>query len=371
MGSGTTGGLSPRGRGKRPPIPPWPRGARSIPAWAGETPPNRWPSGARKVYPRVGGGNSAANIQVTYLDGLSPRGRGKHGHPPHVVDSVRVYPRVGGGNHKSLFTRRLSRGLSPRGRGKRPAAGAYLAVRGLSPRGRGKPPPAVSAHPELGSIPAWAGETRPRLDRPNRRRVYPRVGGGNRRRPSCLRASWGLSPAWAGETWSSRWVAPLDMVYPRVGGGNAAATAVAPSLSGLSPRGRGKPHYKVAPIRQWGSIPAWAGETIGCRALIAWLRVYPRVGGGNLLHEPPLQPLQGLSPRGRGKHQLRAVSGGKGGSIPAWAGETVAGKQPSPAGEVYPRVGGGNMDALPETHAVIGLSPRGRGKLRRSRGYGK
>ena len=52
-------GLSPRGRGKRPPGRGRARPYRSIPAWAGETAQQRLDNKHFEVYPRVGGGNAA------------------------------------------------------------------------------------------------------------------------------------------------------------------------------------------------------------------------------------------------------------------------------------------------------------------------
>ena len=50
-------GLSPRGRGKHIPLSPPSFRLRSIPAWAGETPPVKPMADDDRVYPRVGGGN--------------------------------------------------------------------------------------------------------------------------------------------------------------------------------------------------------------------------------------------------------------------------------------------------------------------------
>ena len=70
-----------------------------------------------------------------------------------------VYPRVGGGNAAALERAEEPEGLSPRGRGK------------------------LSGYPSLtsflGSIPAWAGETRRDFAANFADEVYPRVGGGN------------------------------------------------------------------------------------------------------------------------------------------------------------------------------------------------
>ena len=111
-------GLSPRGRGKRVCRRKGCGADRSIPAWAGETPSSATSLPLRSVYPRVGGGNSAAALFLSLPLGLSPRGRGKRfigyeisaayrsipawaGETWFVAKSlpkVEVYPRVGGGN---------------------------------------------------------------------------------------------------------------------------------------------------------------------------------------------------------------------------------------------------------------------------------
>ena len=71
-------GLSPRGRGNQR------SGCRagsnegSIPAWAGEPFTNVETGSAIAVYPRVGGGTAFLSLLSTFLDGLSPRGRGNH-----------------------------------------------------------------------------------------------------------------------------------------------------------------------------------------------------------------------------------------------------------------------------------------------------
>ena len=192
-------GLSPRGRGKRRLRGNDNRPAGSIPAWAGETSATPIPRPASGVYPRVGGGNV------------------------------------------SFFREPLN-------------------ISGLSPRGRGKPFAGAAAEPLLRSIPAWAGETGDGKGGCQESRVYPRVGGGNHRRPPA-RSKHG--------------------VYPRVGGGNAMALFIPLSRKGLSPRGRGKrPACRRCRLSR-GSIPAWAGETGRRPTPEANRAVYPRVGGGN------------------------------------------------------------------------------------------
>ena len=70
----------------------------------------------------------------------------------------------------------------------------------------------------------------------------------------------------------------------------------------------------------------------------------------------------GLSPRGRGKHRGRAAGRAKRRSIPAWAGETLGIDRLADFHRVYPRVGGGNAFAPANAMLAKGLSPRGRGK---------
>ena len=151
-------GLSPRGRGK--PIfglALW-LASRSIPAWAGETALYGARGKDVRVYPRVGGGNERFRRFQQRRTGLSPRGRGKPlakgAYPaaersipawagetkPIVRSSIarRVYPRVGGGNAADTQGVGVSHGLSPRGRGKRDEFVRRYGDAGLSPRGRGK-----------------------------------------------------------------------------------------------------------------------------------------------------------------------------------------------------------------------------------------
>ena len=114
-------GLSPRGRGKLGRVFCICAWAGSIPAWAGETALNTSRCALPSVYPRVGGGNRKAKAKGKAAQGLSPRGRGKLHMPPLAqrwIGSIpawagetlrwrmrsrarRVYPRVGGGNSTS------------------------------------------------------------------------------------------------------------------------------------------------------------------------------------------------------------------------------------------------------------------------------
>ena len=274
----------------------------------------------------------------------------------------RVYPRVGGGNT---------------------AIGALIYLHhGLSPRGRGKLPPLPPPPSGKGSIPAWAGETLSSLLCANFQEVYPRVGGGNVLMSRSATSGAGLSPrgrgklppvddaaiqigsipAWAGETLLFGSKNAICSVYPRVGGGNPRSVHYAGGGVGLSPRGRGKQHTRLAHRIRAGSIPAWAGETDVALVPPRPGSVYPRVGGGNIFTSRRNASVGGLSPRGRGKHGRKRQSVPYERSIPAWAGETDQFRRQHTHRRVYPRVGGGNIVARWRTRYAIGLSPRGRGK---------
>ena len=160
-----------------------------------------------------------------------------------------VYPRVGGGNQ-----------LRPSSR---------VSRLGLSPRGRGKPQASIEYLRDTRSIPAWAGETSWSRKGNLRRMVYPRVGGGNANRLVVHSGNSGLSPrgrgkqvrtidtqrgmrsipAWAGETGYQCPAPDKSRVYPRVGGGNRTSSRWRFPPYGLSPRGRGKPKPIFRAIR--------------------------------------------------------------------------------------------------------------------------
>ena len=149
-------------------------------------------------------------------------------------------------------------------------------------------------------------------------------------------------PAWAGETPAAALALPAAAVYPRVGGGNNPIDPKPIRPSGLSPRGRGKPAPNRCIAARARSIPAWAGETSVSGVMSRSPGVYPRVGGGNIGQRAFYSPLDGLSPRGRGKRRRQNRWAFRRRSIPAWAGETPPYTVMSEPLPVYPRVGGGN-----------------------------
>ena len=240
-------------------------------------------------------------------------------------------------------------------------------IEGLSPRGRGNRMRNGLQSVTHRSIPAWAGE--PTCDTMTGawRWVYPRVGGGTyvnghspwkpeglsprgrgNRQPRTQDADGSRSiPAWAGEPSVALSTCGVPTVYPRVGGGTESSPSDSPHRTGLSPRGRGNRRPRIAGYLMCRSIPAWAGEPpqevpMKC---IRW--VYPRVGGGTTYRASFMPNPDGLSPRGRGNRADRRQPCTAGRSIPAWAGEPYLAAVAVCAAEVYPRVGGGTWDPPP------------------------
>ena len=179
--------------------------------------------------------------------------------------------------------------------------------------------------------------------------------------------AFGSIPAWAGEPLATSMPRAQSGVYPRVGGGTWRCAMSSGLKKGLSPRGRGNLPQRHGGQAADGSIPAWAGEPLGCRGEGAQGGVYPRVGGGT--NHPSIRPLPlgGLSPRGRGNPRALRVVERQSGSIPAWAGEPGSGGGGILSFRVYPRVGGGTIHTETRAHTRKGLSPRGRGNLDRIR----
>ena len=187
-------GLSPRGRGNPNPFPVLRRQVRSIPAWAGEPSSPPQPLKEDTVYPRVGGGTAPGARPPRQATGLSPRGWGNHREDmPHELPQGSIPAWAG----EPCGARRgcLRSGVYPRvGGGTSPDATLCVYHWGLSPRGRGNPLKIPTAWASIRSIPAWAGEPLPRVNRRVKREVYPRVGGGTNGAFDAIDQNRGLSP---------------------------------------------------------------------------------------------------------------------------------------------------------------------------------
>ena len=79
---------------------------RSIPARAGETPPEETRTFTPTVYPRTGGGNTLPMSLVVATTGLSPHGRGKRRGGPGRHLRLRSIPARAG---ETIYTRPFAR----------------------------------------------------------------------------------------------------------------------------------------------------------------------------------------------------------------------------------------------------------------------
>ena len=438
------GRLSPRVRGNQDHVVVRGRRPRSIPASAGEPPARRGRAPDARVYPRECGGTRAITGDGSFDPGLSPRVRGNRdvgadrragdgsipasaGEPDGwLCEGCHdgVYPRECGGTRDDQARTDPHPGLSPRVRGNRvlrlvpasergsiPASagepwawgatktaftvyprecggtaqdlGNMDAAEGLSPRVRGNPLHGGQQGFVVGSIPASAGEPRPRGANHRPAPVYPRECGGTP--PALLgeTADRGLSPrvrgnrsgrspggrrAWsipasAGEP-SGRWPhRACRGVYPRECGGTCQPSTSQHQPAGLSPRVRGNRHQRCHFQSASGSIPASAGEPVLRFASGEQATVYPRECGGTIPQLPSSPPPRGLSPRVRGNRCTAAPRPAAAGSIPASAGEPATSWRCRGSGRVYPRECGGTSLTRSRFTRLPGLSPRVRGNL--------
>ena len=255
-------GLSPHGRGNRP----WSCGStaplRSIPARAGEPTRARSPRGCVGVYPRTGGGTLGKVLCLFDVWGLSPHGRGNPHDGRLLVDLLRSIPARAGEPKFPTFFRSENRVYPRTGGGTLYTARYGDDCLGLSPHGRGNQADARRDHPELGSIPARAGEPR-----------------------------------------SPRRYSPESWVYPRTGGGTIRSEAPRNAGKGLSPHGRGNRLVHPARFARQGSIPARAGEPDCGSQCLRPSGVYPRTGGGTFSIDRAMRHCVGLSPHGRGNRR--------------------------------------------------------------------
>jgi hypothetical protein len=149
---------------------------------------------------------------------------------------------------------------------------------------------------------------------------------------------------------------------PRVGGGDAAKPGEPQKVPGPSPRGRGKQARYPDRGLDRGTIPAWAGgDAVPALVLICSSGPSPR-GRRDLLISRASIIGAGPSPRGRGRQRLCSVPVEEYGTIPAWAGETPTRLTSFWADEDHPRVGGGDVMSVCVAMTTPGPSPRGRGR---------
>ena len=295
------GGSSPLARGKqRRRIPA--RGRRGlIPARAGKTPRTPQPRTRPGAHPRSRGENGELAALPREGCGSSPLARGKPRHKRCPTAACTAHPRSRGENGVFGVECVYDKGSSPLARGKLEAFGGLPLASRL--------------------IPARAGKTSWRPERP-----------------------------------------PDGTAHPRSRGENSAGTAGYSSQPGSSPLARGKRGSSPGWRRTTGLIPARAGKTPTRALRPRSVKAHPRSRGENGWGWDRGQGEHGSSPLARGKLPVRNHASRIHGLIPARAGKTAWGRSSVHTDWAHPRSRGENATPRQETIRRCGSSPLARGK---------
>ena len=302
-GMRNTLGPSPRVRGIRR----WDAGgvhlAGSIPACAGNPGTISTTAHTHGVHPRVCGESVGLRGEPARDRGPSPRVRGILRLPRAGIRARGSIPACAG-NPGARTLWRSPRGVHPRVCGEsRFTVAATAPAWGPSPRVRGILRPASRATPWPRSIPACAGNPSPLCPRSSGPRVHPRVCGESAGGPMSLGKALGPSPrvrgirdrfedqprvegsipACAGNPKLTSWHGLLSRVHPRVCGESLDLHLVVEVVDGPSPRVRGIPRRVVRSNPLSGSIPACAGNPMAGWPIRPCSRVHPRVCGESVV----------------------------------------------------------------------------------------
>ena len=152
-----------------------------------------------------------------------------------------------------------------------------------------------------------------------------------------------LIPARAGKASHDPAHPSANTAHPRAGGENAWRSLSSGWHPGSSPRGRGKPEGAHSPGRILGLIPARAGKTRHELRRGHHGRAHPRAGGENFSSILSRCALLGSSPRGRGKRRIPGHPDHRPRLIPALAGKTHQRTWSHQRRSAHPRAGGENV----------------------------
>ena len=255
----------------------------------------------------------------------------------------------------------VGEGPSPRVRGIHSADALRLFSRRSIPAGAGNPASAPTATYPCRVHPRGCGESR--KGTPEAQRFHgpsPRVRGILRLRHLPLVGA-GSIPAGAGNP--RRPVCPpaTSGVHPRGCGESAVWTLTPEAVAGPSPRVRGIRPARLRHAGRGGSIPAGAGNPRRSWSGRWPLRVHPRGCGESFTIQcSPTQEV-GPSPRVRGIQGARHQRLGSRGSIPAGAGNPRCAAPFRGRTGVHPRGCGESPSASSPSCAAAGPSPRVRG----------
>ena len=150
-----------------------------IPAYAGKTLPSLVRKQSAWAHPRVCGENTLFHVETATHPGSSPRMRGKLRTEFALEDGGGLIPAYAG-KTRLPWCRSTSRRAHPRVCGENcHIPYCHLFLQGSSPRMRGKPQGSSRLTPFQGLIPAYAGKTTSIHAYSSRVRAHPRVCGEN------------------------------------------------------------------------------------------------------------------------------------------------------------------------------------------------
>ena len=171
----------------------------------------------------------------------------------------------------------------------------------------------------------------------------------------------GIIPAYAGNTGVRQTGRPTDGDHPRVCGEHPASYDAGIGGVGSSPRMRGTLQNAIEIRVGAGIIPAYAGNTTSYHLFRRDRRDHPRVCGEHPVTTPDSDTVAGSSPRMRGTLPLQSNPAKDGGIIPAYAGNTRPRPSMASTTRDHPRVCGEHPSLKPYSASFAGSSPRMRG----------
>ena len=376
-----TFGSSPRARGTGLEPLLRRRGARFIPARAGNRSSGSASSYPRPVHPRARGEQDLKLGRIEEHDGSSPRARGTDPPAAHERQVFRFIPARAGNRCGGTGAAR-SRAVHPRARGEQSSASPRnRSTAGSSPRARGTGALETTMPEVRRFIPARAGNRARRSNTATRWAVHPRArgeqweaqrggrhvaGSSPRARGTAApwrapRAAWRFIPARAGNRGGRATPCRSRTVHPRARGEQAGAAAYRVNLGGSSPRARGTGRAGRACRRRRRFIPARAGNRRNVTATDFILSVHPRARGEQRVCGNQMAGHYGSSPRARGTGSAHAVGVDRRRFIPARAGNRLPVALSLVAVLVHPRARGEQARRGTRAPPPPGSSPRARG----------
>ncbi len=235
----TPSGLSPLARGTQQLMRPVLRLSRFIPAGAGNTIAGSCPDHLISVYPRWRGEHWSSSFPGGKGRGLSPLARGTHRHYGKNQKGARFIP-AGAGNTEHAPRTSSRTPVYPRWRGEHCRYSLFRGLAaGLSPLARGTLS-VINCHwPPHRFIPAGAGNTNSVLAVFLANAVYPRWRGEHLRVLNSTAYQCGLSPLARGTLVAALAIHDRGRFIP-AGAGNTPPGVKAPSVTAVYPRWRGE-----------------------------------------------------------------------------------------------------------------------------------